>query len=681
MNKDETIQSLVRRLETYFISGTTHPSKYVTVYFSDEMNKIYAYLESQFTGSSRSTSASGTLSGGSSDTDSLGRDKPFFNIVLAARNIWFRATDIDRKDIKVKATKASDTLIVFIATAFIQEWMRRENFGQFLNDWGLNSAGFNESIVKFVEQEGRLIPSIVPWSRMICDPVNFKQNPKIEVLEMTEAELRNHTGYDQTKVTALLDTAKPRETIEKQRKDNKVGYVKLYEVHGEFSQKVYKQALGQDTVPADEKIFFQQMHVIAYVPLAAKGTYADFTLYVGKEKDPYLLTALMPEIDGSIGLRGSVKSLFTAQWMVNHSVKLIKDQLDLASKLIFQTSDGNFVGQNALSSIESGDILIHSPNMPLTQIANNSHDIAPIQNFGTMWQALGNQLVGISEAMLGKAPASGTAWQQTKAVLEENHSLFDIMTQNKGLAVEQMLRTFIIPFIKRQLGNSKEIVATLDSYGISKIDTIYVNQEAIKKMVNKDIEAILKGEKPQQDLQGSTSETQNQLSLQGGQRFFKPSEVSSKTWKDIFKDLEWELQCDITGEDAPDKDDLATLTTVLGTLATNPRVLFDPNAKLIFNKILSIAGGVSALELQEAQPFIPLPTRRVTETIQYVDAPDDIKRQMEAQEGFTPSQMGGSPPRVTVSLKTMPTPPQPSNAPAPPAPTGAGSMPALPTNK
>lgn len=651
MNKDETIQSLVRRLETYFITGTTHPSKYVTVYFSDEMNKIYAYLESQHT---------------SGEQDALGRDKPFFNIVLAARNIWFRATDLDRKNIKVKATKSTDTLIAFIATAFIQNWMRKENFGQFLNDWGITSAGFNESIVKFVEQEGRLIPSVVPWSRMICDPINFKQNPKIEVLEMTEAELRNHPGYDQEKVKGLLNTEKPRETLEKQRKDNKIGYVKLYEVHGEFSQKVYKQALGQDTTEADEKIFFQQMHVIAYVPLGGTGTYEDFTLYVGKEKDPYLLTALLPEIDGSIGLRGSVKSLFTAQWMVNHSVKLIKDQLDLASKLIFQTSDANFVGQNALSSIESGDILIHSLNQPLTQISNNSHDIAPTQDFSNMWQTLGNQLVGISEAMLGKSPTAGTAWSQTKAILDESHSLFDIMTQNKGLAVEQMLRTFIIPFLKNKLNNSKEIVATLDSYGISKIDAMYVNSQAIKNMVNKDIEAILAGKQPSQDLQGSTQEMQNQMASQGNQRFFKPSDVSAKTWKDIFKDLEWELECDITGEDAPDKDDLATLTTVLSTLATNPRVLFDPNAKLIFNKILSIAGGVSALELQEAQPYMPPPNRTFREQMDYKDAPEDIKRQMEAQQGFQPSQMGSQGNQ--------------SNAPAPP-PAGVGSKIALPVNK
>ena len=83
--------------------------------------------------------------------------------------------------------------------------------------------------------------------------------------------------------------------------------------------------------------------------------------------------------------------------MLNHTAKQIKDQLDLASKLIFQTSDGNFVGQNALTSIESGDIMIHQINQPLTQLANNSHDITSLQNFGQQWKALGNEITGVSE--------------------------------------------------------------------------------------------------------------------------------------------------------------------------------------------------------------------------------------------------------------------------------------------
>lgn len=152
-------------------------------------------------------------------------------------------------------------------------------------------------------------------------------------------------------------------------------------------------------------------------------------------------------------------------------------------------------------------------------------------------------------------------------------------------------------------------------------------------------------------MNGALQKAQEQMSPQGGQRFFKPSEISSKTWADTFKDLEWDLECDITGEDAPDKDDLATLTTVLQTISNNPRVLYDPNAKLIFNKILSVAGGISPLEFAESAPFIIPPSKRLTESLDYKDVPDDIKRQMEEQAGFQPSQQG-----TPINPNTLPAP-------------------------
>ena len=60
---EESIQSMTRRLETNFITGYTHPSKYVTTYFSEEINTIYAYIESQFTRGGKSFAGSGTTIG------------------------------------------------------------------------------------------------------------------------------------------------------------------------------------------------------------------------------------------------------------------------------------------------------------------------------------------------------------------------------------------------------------------------------------------------------------------------------------------------------------------------------------------------------------------------------------------------------------------------------------------
>lgn len=620
--QEETIAGLTRRLERNYISGTNHPSKYVTWSFSEDVAKIYAYLDSKH------------ISG---EKDSLGRDKPFFNIVLANRNIWFRATDLDRKNIKFKATKQSEVITQFVATAFLQDWMRRENFGQFLNDWGLTQAGFNEAIVEFVEQDGRLIPSVLSWNKTICDTISFVDNPVIKVLELTKAQLKKNKLYDKTQITKLFDAVRTRQNLQKENVDtNNAQYIKVYEIHGEFSQAVYNKAKGLKVKESDGDIYFQQIHALSFVAKDDQGAdYDDFTLYCGKENNPHMLTALLPEPDGSIALRGSVKVQFDAQWMVNHSVKAIKDQLDLASKLIFQTADGTFVGQNALFAIESGDILIHAPNTPLTQIQNNSHDTTQLTEYGSMWKSVGRENAGISEAMV-EAPKSGTAWRQTRAQLDEAHGLFDVMTQNRGLSVEQMLRRFVIPFLKKQMKHGNEITAMLQDYGIEKIDAMYINSEAIKKMMADDINAVLNGQQPKQDLNGAKQAIQAQMSIQGSQRFLKPSDIKSKTWADLFDNFEWEIECDITGENTPDREDLQTLTEVLNTISNNPRVLMDPNAKLIFNRILMIAGGISPMQLADAQPYVIPPQKRFNQTLDYADASPAIKRQMEAELGFQP---------------------------------------------
>lgn len=95
----ETINSIAARVRTNeqrYVSGTgTLISKHVLFDQYENINRIEAYLNSKHT---------------TGDKDSMDRDKPFFNIVTAAVNVWYRATDIDRKNIRIKPTKSSDVL-------------------------------------------------------------------------------------------------------------------------------------------------------------------------------------------------------------------------------------------------------------------------------------------------------------------------------------------------------------------------------------------------------------------------------------------------------------------------------------------------------------------------------------------------------------------------------------------
>ena len=573
---ENKIAELVRKQEQDYIDSPTTISKYVDFNMFETINTIEAYLNSKH------------ISG---STDTMGREKPFFNIVTAVANIWFRATDIDRKNIKVKATKSKDIIASFLATVKLQEFMRKSRFGVFLNTWGQTLSRYGSAVTKFVEKDGELTPAVIPWNRLIVDPVDFDSAPVIEVLEYTPAQLRMHDGYDKAMVEDLIDSQSVRKNLDGTNKDTRDGFIRIYEVHGLMPLSYLTEK------ESDETTYVQQLHIVSFVAKSKgrKTEYEDYCLYKGKEaKNPYMISHLIKE-DGRTLAIGAVESLFDAQWMTNHSVKSMKDQLDLASKLIFQTSDGSFVGQNALSNIETGDILVHNPNEPLTQVNNNSHDLTSLQNYNQMWKNLAQEISNTPDSLMGKNAPSGTAWRQVEAIQQEANSLFELMTENKGLAIEDMMREYIIPFVKKQLDTKEEIVATLEVNGIQKIDEMYIRNEAIRRSNKQVVETILNGGIAEQpDLQMEQQNIQNELSDMGNQRFYSPGENS---WKEYFKDVEWDLEVDITGEQAQNQNDLATLNTVFTTIAANPQILQTKDGKMIFNKILEKSGTVSPAEI------------------------------------------------------------------------------------
>ena len=603
----QNIKDIITQMEADDKAGNVKSSKFVNVSMREDIDKTEAYLNSKHT---------------SGKKDYLDREKPFFNIVIAARNIWFRATDIDRKNIVITASKLAHTTFSFMATLLLQKWMRKNFFGQFLNDWGLSLSNHGSTPLKFIEKDGELFSKVIDWNNFLCDQIDFENNPKIEKLWFTPAQLSKQ-DYDKDLVKKLLDNLAPRTTMDGQSKDSKDNYILVYEVHGELPLSLLT---GDDD---DKDEYVQQMHVVSLQERKDKSDeYDAYCLYSGKEsRDPYLLTHLIKK-DGQTYSGGAVKNLFEAQWMANHSVKQIKDQLDLASKIVFQTSDGNFVGQNALTNIETGDILTHKINEPLTQL-NNKADISALMSFKSDWQAVGSQINGISEAMAGQNAPSGTAWRQVEALLQESHSLFELMTENKGLALEEMLRKFIIPFVKKQMDNTDEIAEILSDSQIKWIDSRYLPNQVISRVNDIKKQTILSGQiydtaNEPMDAQMAQMGVQQNLDQMGNQRFLKPSDIDETTWKEALKDLEWELDIDITGENKDKQSAMATLTTVLQTIA-NPAtaaVLQTPEGKIVFSKILELSGTVSPLEISQmpkaqpmAQPAQPMQVNQPSPTM------------------------------------------------------------------
>ena len=591
---DKSIGELIRRAESDHTTGITTLGKYVQFSQYENIEKIDAYLNSKH------------ISG---ETDSMGREKPFFNIVTSAVNIWYRATDIDRKNIRIKATKKKDFIGAFLATIHLQEWMKKDGFGAFLNEWGRALARYGSAVLKFVEKGGKLHAEVVTWNRLISDTVDFENNPKIEKLYLTPAQLRMNKAYDQDKVTELLDALSSRETLGDQKKDNKEDYVEVYELHGNLPLECLT---GYEE---DSETYQQQMHVMSFVAKkdsnGSKKEYDDFCLLKGREsKDPYMITHLIKE-DGRSQSIGAVEHLFEAQWMSNHTVKSIKDQLDISSKLIFQTADTSLIGQNYLDNLQNGDILIHKENMPLEQVNMGSHDITSLQNFGTQWQVLAKEIVSTPDAISGATMPSGTAYRLTAILNQEAHSLFEIMTENKGLAIEEMFRIHVLPYLKKKMDSSEEISATLSDNDVKQLDSMYVMSEAVRRNNAKLTFEALNNPVGQPatglDIEAEKTNIQNELGQSGNQRFIKPSAIGTKTWKEVFKDLVWEVEVEVTNEQSDKQVIMETLTTVMQTIGANPAVLQDPNMKFLFNKILEATGAVSPIEISSVPQPAPVP--------------------------------------------------------------------------
>jgi len=191
-------------------------------------------------------------------------------------------------------------------------------------------------------------------------------------------------------------------------------------------------------------------------------------------------------------------------------------------------------------------------------------------------------------------------------------SLFEIMTENKGLYLEDMLRTFVIPHLKTKLDTKEEVMGALRDSDIRKIDAMYIPNEAIRNHNNRIINALIKGNDEELmnlapfDKNTEEEAVRERLAPLGDMRSFSPEDI---TWKEVFKDLEWEIEVGTTNEPVDKQAVLTTLSTILASFkdvfAGNPDAL-----KMVMGKILNMAGVISPVELSTmsiTQPS-PLPT-------------------------------------------------------------------------
>jgi len=229
-----------------------------------------------------------------------------------------------------------------------------------------------------------------------------------------------------------------------------------------------------------------------------------------------------------------------------------------------------------------------------------------MQSYGQQWETGGNRITGISESMLGETAPSGTAWRQVQALLQESHSLFKLMRQNKAFYVEEMLDKFISDNIQKKMDTTDEIVATLESHQIKKLDKAFVPGEAIRvvnEQITKDTMAGKATLRP--DLSAIESQIQGKLDEKGNVRYIRPSDISTKKWKEVFKGFKGIFECDPTDEKTDTQALMATYDTALKFILGLQGRKMTPVEEYLFNGLIAQTGYLSPVQLSSLNASTP----------------------------------------------------------------------------
>ena len=519
--------------------------------------------------------------------DSLGRDKPFYNITKFRVNVATRATDLDTKDVQIQSEGVGGYAQSFLLTLYNRNWMKKAQFGVFLNRMTHTRAKTGGVLVKKTEIGSDLDIHVVPWRDVICDQSNIKDGPKIERHYYTPAELKEigaRAGWEN--IDEAIETAKKSHDTNISGEtgpdtDTLGAFIEVFEVHGVLPNACL---LDDDETPEEEDLetYSRQMHVIVLDDSGTedKDEGEGVTLYKGKEaKDPYKYLA-WEEVSGrGLGV-GVVEDLFESQVWTNYTVKQKKDMLDLASKIIFHTTDGSVAAKNILTDIENGTVVTTKDNTSLTQVNNVPASMPAFSEVLKEWDIQAERVSSTPAAMTGEEMPSGTPFRLAALQNQESGSMFVYRQQEAGLFIQEIYQDWVLPYLVKRIKKEAELVAELTPEELEIVSEAIADYEAAAAIK----ERILSGELvTPEDLEAARTEEREKSLSSGNRRAFKIP-------KDFFSEEDFNVDVITTGEQKNKAVVLETLFNIFSVVAKNPQALLDPTLARLFNQIVETAG-------------------------------------------------------------------------------------------
>src|SRR3989304_3817341 len=467
------------------------------------------------------------------------------NIILPILRLRYRTEGFDVKNITLFVDSAKNYWKSFLIKKFHERFAAKYKIDTFIDEGSETDIDFGGVLVK---DTGDICPEVVSWQSIaFCDQTDILSGPIAIRHQYSPDQLKEMEKKGWKEIDRVIALAKEYKTDnQKSGKESKTPgkYIEVYEVHGMFP----KSWLSDDDSLLEDEEYTHQLHICTFYTGEDKKKHG-ITLFKGSEKKLPFKIRFDKIYNRALGF-GGVEELIEPQVWANYGLMRIKDMLDAASKIIFQTNDPAFANRNKLQNMDNLEITVVEDGKEVRQIDTSPKTMALFDNFIQIMENHARQTGMATESLMGETPTAGTPFKLQELITNTSMRYHEYRMGKDAIFIEEIYRNWIIPKMIKEIILSGQLVS-------------FEEIEAHKQMVRDD---FMKG---------------------GNKRFIK-------IIKDEFKDMPVNIGISIAGKQKDMIKFTDKLVNIFRFIISNPQGFSEamkmPGVAKTFNAILEASG-------------------------------------------------------------------------------------------
>jgi hypothetical protein len=585
------------------------------------------------------------------------RKKVFWTIGKRRATIASKQIDIDTKDFLLIPENQATEWNVFLLEKELKAWLTKKpkgkenRFSAILNQIADELPVYGSCVLRKTKEGSELIDLRYFFCEQSADNLK-KSRYKIIKHFMTPEELRKMDAWTNTKEAIekfAQSSFKSYEDAGQLNIQHGTPYVEVYERYAEVPRSYFENdgVLVGDGSESDDDFVYGRF-IVAGVDAVVGGSTVQpqapnpndaphspgiilFSEELSEDDDPFKEVHFRKTRGRWLGI-GVIEDTFEDQRMVNKTKDQEDKAAELASLILFQTAT-DMVAKNILTDVDNGEIL--KAAAPINRLDNQNKALGEMQTLAKEYELHADRETFSADLLGGEAPPASATLGAVNQQTAMSAGVYDYKKENFGIFLTDFIQDLVFPDLQKKIMSPHVLRFSGDMQEMAKLR-----------------ERVVDGYLRQQILSGNfdipTDDEYKQMKQKYLQLYQKQG---SQMWidieKDFFKNLDYELSLEVTGESKNVQTWLNNVSAVLKMIQGNPLALMNPLTKRLIFKMLS-AMGMSISELENAEAEITQEMydmmfkmgqrRTLRQNIDFKDVPKEYQAEMLEGAGMNPPQ-------------------------------------------